>query len=288
MIIHQKAHMKDWTSFRVGGPADIIAEPKDIKELVELIKFLRSQNIKFYILGNGTNLLVSDKGVRGCVVHIGKNLSKIKVNGTKIEAEAGASISEIAQVALKNNLHGMEELSGIPGTIGGALSTNAGAYEREIKDIFSSANAINEVGHVVKLSKDAMNFSYRNSVISEGRFIVTQVILNLQDGDKKEIQKKMDRYKELRFKNQPLEYPSAGSIFKKPENKYAGRLIEESNLKGESIGGAEVSTKHAGFIINTGNAKAMDIYKLMERIKADVKIYHNVLLEPEIKLWGKF
>ena len=184
---------------------------KDIKELVELIKFLRAQGIIFYILGNGSNILVSDKGVRGCIVHIAKNLSKIRVIGNKIEAEPGATLAEIANVAMKNNLKGFEELSGIPGTIGGAVTMNAGAYDKEIKDLFSSANAINEAGRVVKLSKDTMNFSYRKSTISDGKFILTQVTLNLQEGDKDEILKNMERYKILRMKRQPLNLPSAGS-----------------------------------------------------------------------------
>lgn len=288
MIIRKKALMKDYTSFKIGGPADVLVEPKDIKELVELIKFLRKQGIIYYIIGNGTNILVSDKGVRGCVVRIGKNLSKIKVNGNKIEAEAGASLAEIAQVALKNGLQGFEELSGIPGTIGGALAMNAGAYEKEIRDVFSSANAINEDGRVVKLSKDAMNFSYRKSAVSDGKFIVTQVIINLQEGDKKEIQKNMERYRELRRKVQPIDMPSAGSTFKRPENGYASRLIDQCHLKGEKIGGAEVSNLHAGFIVNVGNAKAMDVYKLAEKVKSDVKAYFNTDLELEVKLWGKF
>lgn len=288
MKIIEKAAMKDFTSFRIGGVADIVAEPKDIKELVELIKYLRNNGIIIYILGNGTNLLVSDKGIRGCVVHIGRNLSKIKVNGNKIEAEAGASLAEIAQVALKHNLQGFEELSGIPGTIGGAVAMNAGAYDKEMRDVFSSANAINESGRVIKLSKDAMNFSYRKSVLSERELIITQVTINLQEGNKKDIISNMDRYRNLRENRQPLDYPSAGSAFKRPEGRFASKLIQDANLMGESVGDAEVSEKHAGFIINKGNATASDVYKLINRIQADVKTYFNVSLEPEIKLWGRF
>ena len=288
MIIRKKALLKEFTSFKVGGPADIIAEPKDIKELVELIKFLRNEGIIFYILGNGTNILASDKGVHGCVVHIGKSLSKIRVLGTKIEAGAGAKLSEIADVALKNGLQGFEELSGIPGTIGGAVAMNAGAYDKEIRDVFSSANAINEAGRVIKLSKDAMNFSYRKSAVSDGNFIITQAIIHLQEGNKKEIQANMERYRELRRNRQPLEYPSAGSVFKRPEGKYASKLIEDAHLAGESVGGAEVSEKHTGFIINKGDATATDVYKLINKVQTDVKTYFNVPLELEVKLWGKF
>ena len=288
MKVYLKKDLKNFTSFKIGGQADVIAEPKDIKELVELIKYLRKNYIKYFILGNGTNLLVSDKGVRGCVVHIGSNLSNIKVNGNKIEAEAGASMASIAQVALKNNLGGFEELSGIPGSIGGAATMNAGAYEREIKDIFSSANAINESGRVIKVSKDAMDFSNRKSAISDKGYIITSVTINLQESDKETITKNMEKFASFRQKKQPLEYPSAGSVFKRPEGGYASLMIKNSNLTGEHIGDAEVSEKHAGFIINKGNAKASDVYKLMNKIKTDVKTYFNVELEPEIKLWGKF
>lgn len=288
MKIYKKEAMKNFTSFKIGGAADIIAEPKDIKELVELIKFLRNKGIIFYIIGNGTNVLVSDKGIRGCVVHLGKNLSKIKVNGTKIEAESGALLSEIAAIALKNKLQGFEQLSGIPGSIGGAVAMNAGAYDKEIKDVVTSVNAINEQGRVVKLNRDALDFSYRRSAILEKNFIVTSVTINLQLGDKNEIVANMNKYAELRKSKQPLEWASAGSTFKRPEGKYAALLIKDSNLMGECVGDAEVSTKHAGFIINKGNAKASDVYKLMNIVKADVKTYFNVDLEPEIKLWGKF
>ena len=226
--------------------------------------------------------------MRGCVVHIGKDLSKIKVTGTKIEAEAGALLSDIAQVALKNKLQGFEQLSGIPGSIGGAVAMNAGAYDREIKDVVTSVNAINEQGRVIKLNKDALDFSYRKSSILEKKYIVTSVVINLQEGNKDEIKANMDRYAELRQNKQPLDWPSAGSTFKRPEGKYAALLIKDSNLMGESVGDAEVSTKHAGFIINKGNAKASDVYKLMNIVKTDVKTYFNVDLEPEIKLWGKF
>lgn len=288
MKIYKKESMKNFTSFKIGGEADIIAEPKDIKELVELIRFLRNKNVIFYVLGNGTNILVSDKGIRGCVVHLGKNLSKINVTGTKIEAEAGASMSDIAQIALKHKLQGFEALSGIPGSIGGAVAMNAGAYDKEIKDVVVSVNAINEQGRVVKLNKDALDFSYRRSSIIEKKFIITTVTMNLQEGDKKEIMANMERYAELRRNKQPLDWPSAGSTFKRPEGKYAALLIKDSNLMGESVGDAEVSTKHAGFIINKGNAKASDVYKLINIIKTDVKTYFNVDLELEIKLWGKF
>ncbi|MBP3200378.1 MAG: UDP-N-acetylmuramate dehydrogenase [Lachnospiraceae bacterium] len=288
MRIYLNNELNKFTSFKIGGIADVIAEPKDIKELVELIKFLRKNYIKYYILGNGTNLLISDKGVRGCVVHIGSNLSSIKLNGNKIIAEAGALMKEISQFALKHNLGGFEELSGIPGSIGGATAMNAGAYGKEIKDLFSSANAINESGRVIKLTKDSMDFSNRKSSVFEKGYIITSVTLGLQESKKEIISKNIEKFTSLRQKNQPLDYPSAGSVFKRPEGGYASLMIKNSNLMGERIGDAEVSTLHAGFIVNRGKAKASDVYKLMNKIKDDVKTYFNVELEPEIKLWGKF
>lgn len=280
--------MSEKTTFKIGGKADVFVEPKDLKELVSLVKYLRNNYIKYYIIGNGSNILVSDKGIRGCVIHIGKNLSKIKVNDTKIEAEPGATLLEVADAAYKNSLTGFEALAGIPGTVGGALYMNAGAYNVEIADIVSSVNAINTDSRVVTLRKDALNFSYRKSAIQEKDFIVTQVVFNLQEGNKKEIQEKMKKYFDLRANKQPLEYPSAGSFFKRPEGAFAALLIQDSNMKGERVGDAEVSEKHAGFIINKGNATAEDVYKLMEKVKSNVKTYFNIILEPEVKFWGKF
>ena len=253
-----------------------------------MIKFLRNKNYIFYILGNGSNVLVSDKGIRGCVVHLGENLSKVKVNETKIEAEPGALLSDIAKIALENKLTGLEELSGIPGSIGGAVAMNAGAYDREMKDVVVSVNAINEAGNVIKLDKEALEFGYRKSIIIEKGYIITSITLNLQNGNKDDVLNRMEKYRVLRTSKQPIDYPSAGSIFKRPEGAYASLLIKESNLMGERIGGAEVSEKHAGFIINKGEARASDVYKLMNKIKESVKTYFNVTLEPEIKLWGKF
>lgn len=288
MKIMYKAKLKDYTSFKIGGEADVLVEPKDIKELVEVVKFLRKNNYIYYVLGNGTNILASDKGVRGCVIHVGRNLSKIKVNGTKIEAEAGALLSDIAEVAFKNKLTGFEPLSGIPGSIGGALAMNAGAYGREMKDIVVSANAINESCRVVKLTKDALDFGYRKSSILEKGYVVTTVTINLQEGDKNAIKEGMEKYHTLRMSKQPLEYPSAGSTFKRPDGTFASLLIQDSNLKGESVGDAVVSEKHAGFIVNVGNATAADVYKLIQKVQASVRTYFNVMLEPEVKLWGKF
>lgn len=288
MKIFIKKSLKDSTSFGIGGLADCFVEPKNIKELVSLIKYLRTANIIYYILGNGTNVLVSDKGVHGCVVHIGENLSNIRVKDNVIEAEAGALISDIAKTALNHNLTGFEELSGIPGTIGGAVAMNAGAYGKEMRDVVASVNAIVDTGRVSKLTKEKLAFTYRSSSIQTKNYIATSIVINLQPDKKENILSKMKKYRELREKNQPLEYRSAGSTFKRPEGGFASKLIQDSNLKGERIGDAMVSEKHAGFIVNIGKATSSDIYKLIQKVKQTVKVYFDIELEPEIKFWGKF
>ena len=271
----------------IGGEADVFVVPQSIDELKLLIKYLRENNIIYYIVGRGTNLLVSDKGLRGCVVNIGSELSKIKVRGTKLEAEAGAQMIQIADEALNSGLTGFEQLSGIPGTIGGAIAMNAGAYGRNIDELVISCDVINENNKIVTISKKDLDFSYRHSIIEEKGYIVTKVSLRLTEGNKNEILEKMKKIKTIRDTNQPLDYPSAGSVFKRPENSYASKLIEESGLKGERVGDAQVSEKHSGFIINLGNATEKDVYKLITKIQKTIKTYYNIDLETEIKMWGK-
>ena len=287
MDVILKPKMSDWTTFKIGGIADVMAIPKNRFELVELIKYLRSQNIIYYIVGNGSNLLISDKGIRGCVVQIGKNLSTIKVEGTKMYVEAGATMQEIAEAALKNNLTGFESLSGIPGTIGGAVCMNAGAYNQEIGNLIVSVDVLDENNNVVTLKKNQLDFKYRHSCIEEKEYVVLAARLSLDEGVRENIVAKMEQVKSLRMSKQPTE-PSAGSTFKRPENAFASLLIQESNLQGESMGDAEVSTKHAGFIVNKGNATANDVFKLIGKVQERIKTYYNINLEPEIKIWGKF
>lgn len=287
MEVILKPKMADYTTFKVGGIADVMAVPKNQFELLKLIEYLRNENIIYYIVGNGSNLLVSDKGLRGCVVHIGQNMSTIKVVGKKIYVEAGAKMSDVAEIALKNNLTGFESLSGIPGTIGGAIMMNAGAYNQEIGNLVVSIDVIDENNNVITLKRDKLDFSYRHSCIEEKSYVVLAVRLSLEESDKITIQNKMNQVKALRESKQPSE-PSAGSTFKRPENAFASLLIQESNLQGESIGDAQVSTKHAGFIVNKGNATATDIFKLINKVKDSIRTYYNITLEPEIKIWGKF
>lgn len=282
-----KPNMADYTTFKVGGVADVLAIPKNQTELLKLIEFLRNENIIYYIVGNGSNLLVSDKGLRGCVVHISKDMANIKVIGKKMYIEAGAKMSDIADAALKNGLTGFESLSGIPGTIGGAIMMNAGAYNQEISNLVVSIDVIDENNNIITLKKNDLDFSYRHSCIEKKGYIVLSVRLSLEEADKNLIENKMKQVKVLRESKQPIE-PSAGSTFKRPENGFASLLIQESNLQGESIGDAEVSKKHAGFIINKGNATANDIFKLINKVRDTIKTYYNITLEPEIKIWGKF
>ena len=288
MKILMEESMSKHTSFKIGGDADVFAIPANENELVDLIRFLREKNIIYYIVGKGTNLLISDKGLSGCVVNIFEEMSKITVVGNKILAQAGALMVQVADEACNYNLSGFEPLCGIPGTVGGAIAMNAGAYDCSISDFLISVDVIDENNNIKTLRKDDLDFSYRHSIIEEKGYIVTKARFELKESVEEEIRKKMSQFTELRTKKQPLEYPSAGSVFKRPENAFASLLIQESDLQGESVGGAEVSKKHAGFIVNVNNATAKDVYKLIQKIKDRVKTYYNVDLEPEIKIWGKF
>lgn len=295
--------MKDHTTFRVGGPAEVFACPT-LTELPGLIRFLSENNINYIVTGNGSNLLVSDNGIRGIVINIGKNFSEKSIVTESKDSDsevliipAGTLLSEAAHEALTLSLSGMEELSGIPGTIGGAVFMNAGAYDREMKDIVSSVESITLDGetHVYKASD--LSFSYRHTIFmdssrSEQGFlnqeIITVVHIILHSGNKDEIKNSMMNFSSRRREKQPLEYPSAGSTFKRPECYFAGKLIEDVGLKGFSIGGAEVSEKHAGFIINKGNATARDIYDLISEVRKRVFEKSGVELEPEVRMLGEF
>ncbi|MCQ2609973.1 MAG: UDP-N-acetylmuramate dehydrogenase, partial [Lachnospiraceae bacterium] len=267
---------------------DVFVIPEDIKELVKLIAFLRKEGIIYYILGRGSNILVSDKGLPGCVVYIGKDFGGIKIKGNKLECGAGATLGEVCEEALTFGLTGLEPLCGIPGSIGGAVAMNAGAYNREISDLVVSCDVIDETGKVKTLKKDKLDFSYRHSAIGDNDYIVTKVVLSLEEGDSKKIKEEMEKVKKWRVTRQPLEYPSAGSTFKRPETGTASELIDKCMLKGKTVGGAQVSDKHCGFIVNKDSATSNDVYKLMQQVKQQVSIYYGVDLEPEIKLWGKF
>ena len=279
--------MSKHTSFKVGGPADVFITPHTDEQIIDCIKVLRAEKEKYFIMGNGTNLLVSDKGYRGCVIQLYQNYNDISVFGSNITAKAGALVVRIANEACRNNLSGLEFACGIPGTLGGAVTMNAGAYGAEIVKVVRIVRML-DLKYMMKCeyASSEMNFSYRHSLVKEHPFIVLEVEMEFMKGQQDIIQKRMDDYKEQRNSKQPLDYPSAGSTFKRPQGHYAGKLIEDAGLKGFQIGGARVSDKHAGFIINTGNASASDILKLMIDVQKKVFDRFHVKLEPEVCFLG--
>ncbi|MEC9488197.1 MAG: UDP-N-acetylmuramate dehydrogenase [Halanaerobium sp.] len=281
--------MAKHTSFRVGGPAEVFALPFNMTALSELLSLRKElPEIPWVTIGCGSNLLISDKGFKGVVVKIGSNLSGVTVEGTLLKALAGTSLSRAADVALEHDLSGLEFASGIPGSVGGAVFMNAGAYGDEIKQILEGVKAFNSRGEEIYLTQSDLRMAYRYSILQDRDWVVGEVDFSLNRGDRDEIKARMDDLNQRRRDKQPLDYPSAGSAFKRPPGYYAGKLIQDSGLKGYSIGGAGVSEKHAGFIINKGDATAQDIYDLIRKIQKTVLKNFGVLLEPEIKIIGKF
>lgn len=272
------------TTFRIGGKADYFVKPASENEVVVLVKELNENNIDFYIMGNGSNILASDDGYRGVIVYIGENLSDIELlDESTIKAGAGAMLSKVARVALDNSLSGMEFASGIPGSVGGAVVMNAGAYGGEIKDIVVKVKVCDKSGRIFEIANEELDFSYRHSAIQEEGYIVLGAIFTLKPGNKEEISRAVKEISAKRKEKQPLEYPSAGSTFKRPEGYYAGKLIMDAGLRGYRVGGAMVSEKHCGFVINADNATASDVKKLMEDVADKVEEQYGVRLEPEVK-----
>lgn len=278
--------MKKHTSFKTGGEADVFVKADTAENIIKAVDALREENIKYVIIGNGSNLLVSDRGIEGAVIEIGSNMNEITVDEDKIYAQAGALLSALSSAAADNSLTGLEFASGIPGSVGGAVFMNAGAYDGEIKDVIVYADVIKD-GRVVRLSKDELKLSYRSSVISQDGLIVVGALFRLKKGDKDAIREKMADFAARRRDKQPLNFPSAGSTFKRPEGYFAGKLIEDAGLKGKTVGGAQVSEKHAGFVINTGNATTDDILALMDCCMETVYNRFGVRLEPEVRFLGK-
>ena len=285
--IHVQEPMSRHTTFRVGGPADVLVTP-DRDSIAAIIKLCRSENVPYTLIGNGSNLLVSDKGVRGVVIEMGEHAGEIRVTQNEITAQAGALLSKIANTAAKEGLTGMEFAAGIPGSLGGAVVMNAGAYGGEMKDILVSAVVLDENGEEKTLSADELELRYRHSCISEKHYIVLEATIRLLPGDEQEIRLKMKELSEQRQEKQPLQYPSAGSTFKRPEGYFAGKLIMDAGLRGYTVGGAQVSEKHCGFVINKGDATAEDICKLMQDVSEKVQEQFGVVLEPEVKQIGEF
>lgn len=278
--------MKNHTSFKIGGPADVLIIPEREEEIVNAIRFCRENQIKYFIMGNGSNLLVKNTGIRGAVIKVANGFDRIEVIGERVICQSGALLSKVAKYALKHSLTGFEFASGIPGTIGGAIAMNAGAYGGEMKDVVSKVKAIDRNNNIVEFTNADMNFRYRGSLVGDENLIVLGVELNLQKGDYSSIEAKMKDLTERRVSKQPLEYPSAGSTFKRPEGYFAGKLIEDAGLRGVRYGDAQVSEKHCGFVINVGEATFEHVITLIRMIQKVVYDKFNVKLEPEVKIIG--
>lgn len=280
--------MKKHTSFKVGGEADILVLPKNEDELKSILTIVNDNNTPFTVIGNGSNLLVKDNGIRGVVIKISSGFNKITLNGNVITAQAGALLPSIAQLALKNNLKGFEFAAGIPGTLGGAITMNAGAHGGEMKDIVTSVTVMDYNGKIKTLSNLDMQFTYRNSILSKEEYIVLSTTIELQQGNFDEIKANMDNFKNKRVTTQPLNLPSAGSTFKRVENISVGKILQDLGLKGLYLNGAQVSEKHGGFIVNTGKeTTAQDILNLIDVVKSIVKTKCNIDLEEEVKIIGE-
>ena len=280
--------MSRHTTFRIGGPADYFLMPSSMQEVKEIIRTCKEESLPYFILGNGSNLLVSDQGYRGVIIQLYRNFNEITVEGTKIRACAGALLSGIAAAAKNESLTGFEFAGGIPGTLGGAVVMNAGAYGGEMKDILEEATVMTQDGEILHIPVGELEMGYRTSVIKTAGYIVLEALISLQKGDLEAIKARMKELTEQRTSKQPLEYPSAGSTFKRPEGYFAGKLIMDAGLRGYQVGGAQVSEKHCGFVINTGNATAADVRALMNDVIKKVQEKFGVTLEPEVKFLGEF
>lgn len=276
------------TTFRVGGKADAFLSVRNEEELRKAVLLCKEYGVPFLILGNGSNLLVSDNGYRGMVILVGKDMSEIAVDGNRITVMAGATLGSVAQAAAKNSLGGMEFASGIPGTIGGAIVMNAGAYDGEMKMVVDEVRVLTQDGEPFTLSNEELEFGYRTSRVKKEKLIVLSVTLLLQPQKQEDIYEKMNDFAARRREKQPLEYPSAGSTFKRPEGMFAGKLIMDAGLRGYSVGDAQVSEKHCGFVINKGNATAKEISTLIYDVQDKVKESFGVTLEPEVIFIGDF
>lgn len=278
--------MSKHTSFSIGGPADLFVEPATVEEIQKVCALARQEKVPFFVIGNGSNLLVSDEGIRGIVLHLGKNFSKIEQEGNVISVQSGALLSRVAKVALASSFTGFEFAAGIPGSFGGAVAMNAGAYGGEMKDIILDADVLTPEGDVRTLSLEELDLSYRHSCIFEKNYLVLSARIQLTPGDETAIRERMSELAQARRDKQPLEYPSAGSTFKRPEGYFAGKLIQDAGLKGFTVGGAMVSEKHAGFVINHGGASAKDVSSLISQVQKKIQEQFGVHMEPEVRFVG--
>lgn len=278
--------MSGHSTFKAGGPADFYVTPEKTAQVVELVRLCETTGIAYHIHGNGSNVLFSDSGYRGVIISIGRSMSSMQISDGVIHAEAGVTLAALAAYAAKNCLTGLEFASGIPGTLGGAVTMNAGAYGGEMKDVLVSVTVCDRAGNIKTLQKEELQLGYRTSIIQKEDYIVLGADMKLTAGDAEEIRATMNELNSRRREKQPLEYGSAGSTFKRPEGHFAGQLIEESGLKGYRVGDAMVSEKHAGFVVNVENATAEDILSVIRHVQKEVKLRFNIELETEVKLIG--
>lgn len=280
--------MCDHTTFRIGGPAEVFVMPDSYEQIAWVIRQCRQEAIPYFILGNGSNMLVSDHGYRGVIIQLDRNLGEITVNGTEIRAAAGALLSTIAATARRSSLSGFEFAGGIPGTLGGAVTMNAGAYGGEMKDVLKEVTVMTAAGEILVLPAEKLEMGYRTSLVKTKGYLVLSAVIVLEQGNQEAIKARMKELTEQRVSKQPLEFPSAGSTFKRPEGYFAGKLIMDAGLRGYQTGGAQVSEKHCGFVINKDNATAADVCRLLRDVQDKVKEQFGVTLEPEVKFLGKF
>lgn len=278
--------MSEHTTFKVGGPADFFVEPSSAQGVADAVKLANECEIPWLVKGKGSNLLVADEGVNALVIELGPRFSRIGIDGTTLRAQAGATNGEVAQAALEHSLTGYEYACGIPGSIGGAAIMNAGAYGGEFKDVCRSVTCLDREGRIVEVNAEEARWGYRESMMADEGYVVLAATIELQHGDETQIRATMDDLARRREEKQPLEMPSAGSAFKRPAGHYAGQLIEEAGMRGHTVGGAQVSEKHCGFIVNTGTATAKDVMGVIRDVQDAVKSTSGVELEPEIKMWG--
>ncbi len=279
--------MKNHTTFKIGGPVDIMVLPQDEEDVRTVISFCRQRGIPLFIFGVGSNLLVRDRGIRGIAMKLGENLDQVEVNGEEIQAQAGVKICALARIAAFHSLSGLEFAEGIPGSLGGALVMNAGAYNGEMQAVVLEARAISPEGSIITFNNEDMQFGYRQSIFQSNGYIIISVGLKLATGNRNEIEERMLEFARRREEKQPLDKPSAGSTFRRPSGFYVGPMLEELGLKGYRLGGAQVSGKHAGFIVNNGNATARDVLDLIAYIQQKARERFGVDLQPEIRVVGE-
>lgn len=280
--------MNRHTTFRIGGPADYFLLPSSSEEVKGILEICKEESLQYFILGNGSNLLVSDEGYRGVIIQLYRNYGGLTVEGTEIRAGAGVLLSQIAAIARNESLTGFEFAGGIPGTLGGAVVMNAGAYGGELKDVLKEAVVMDREGNIFTVPVEKLAMGYRTSLVKTAGYLVLEAVISLKKGSQEEIRDTMKDLADRRISKQPLEYPSAGSTFKRPEGYFAGKLIMDAGLRGYQVGGAQVSEKHCGFVINKGNATAADVCRLMADVQAKVQEQFGVTLEPEVKFLGDF